>query len=94
MSKVKITVKLEISDHDGYCSGSESEYTYVIKKYIRHIKTSNISQYNDSFWINLLPEPKINYWGSFYCDLSEDSKKHKLGKHEYRYTIKKVEKIA
>ena len=30
--KVKITAKLEISDHsDGYCSASECEYSHSIK---------------------------------------------------------------
>ena len=87
MLKVQITVKLEISDHDGYCSGDESEYKFIIKKYIRKVKSTDISHYNDSFWINLLPEPKINYNGSYYCDISKKSKEHKLDRHEYRYTI-------
>jgi hypothetical protein len=93
MIKVKITVKLETSDHDGYCSGNESEYKSIIKKYIRNIKSNDISEYNDAFWIHLLPEPKINYWNSYYCDNSKDSIKYGLEKHEFRYTILKVEII-
>lgn len=101
MMKVKITSKLETSDHDGYCSGEECEYeckiiTHIIdipKKYKLYPKgTINLDE-DDFDWVNLLPEPELNTDESYYCDNSYESENHGLEKHDYRYTIQSVEII-
>ncbi len=86
--KVKITAKLEISDHDGWCSGSECEYTHTIKTYIVNI--SDEEYYDGIDWIIFLPTPEINTFGSYYCDLSDESEKNNLSNHDYKYTIVNV----
>ncbi len=92
----RITAKLEMNNHDGYCSGDECKYTKKIVK-------ANIvvpEQYIDSpvgkivntieyKWANHLPVPDVNYCGSGYCECRQPE--GGVGKHEYRYTITKVE---
>ncbi len=86
--KFKIVAKLEISDHDGWCSGGECEYTHTIKNYIVNIPDEEY--YDGINLINFLPTPEINTWGSYYCDLSDESKKNNLSNHDYKYTIVKA----
>ena len=86
--KVKITAKLEISDHDGYCSGGECEYTHNIEDYI--IDIPDEEYYDGINWIIFLPTPKINNYGSYYCDNSNKSVEVNLDRHDFRYTIIKV----
>ncbi len=89
--KVLLIVKLEISDHDGYCSGGECEYICKRIRYIRTIPDENVNKsVEDPYWISLLPEPNINMYGSGYCELSEECIKNDIGYHEYRYTILKI----
>jgi hypothetical protein len=98
--KVKIVSKLEISDHDGYCSGEDCEYTVKVVEniadlpieYKSHSK-GKLNNLNEFDWKKLLPEPYINEDGSYYCDVDEECKAHGLGQHDYRYTILSVEII-
>jgi hypothetical protein len=88
--KVMIIVKLEISDHDGYCSDNECIYKSMNRRYMRNIPDENINkQLDDPYWTSLLPEPTINYSVSGYCELSKECSEHYLGHHEYKYTVKK-----
>ncbi len=88
----KIKAKLEISDHDGWCSDNECYYSCFINKYI--IKVPNdIKYYNNFDFTTLLPVPNINC-GSDYCELNLnhrqqfwDCKNNNLERHEYKYTI-------
>jgi hypothetical protein len=97
--KAKITAKLETSDHDGYCSGNECEYeceiiTHTIDTipdiYKTHPK-GMIDDLNEYDWISFLPEPKLNLYESYYCDVSYHSKLNGLDKHDYKYTVLSVE---
>ena len=89
--KVMIVVKLEISDHGGYCSGAECEYVCKNTRYIRKIPDEDINKdINDPYWLKLLPEPQINDYGSGYCELSKECSDNGLGYHEYKYTILKI----
>ena len=98
MKKILIAALLETSDHDGYCSGGDCEYESrkivhlcdIPEKYadseigvIRKSKSDNWDQY--------LPEPELNFSGSYYCHLSDKCKEARLGPHAYKYTILKVE---
>ena len=98
--KAKITAQLETSDHDGYCSGGVCEYetkitTTIIntpKQYLSHsLGLIDIDDLDEYDWVCHLKEPEINYSGSCYCDLSSTSELNGLDKHDYRYTILKVE---
>ncbi len=81
----KIKAKLEISNHDGWCSDNECDYSCFINKYI--IKVPNdIKYYNNFDFTTLLPIPDINY-GSYYCELNKNCKNNNLERHEYKYTI-------
>jgi hypothetical protein len=92
----RITAKLEMNNHDGYCSGDECQYTKKIVKvnivvpeqYINSPvgKIVNTREYK---WANHLPVPDVNYCGSGYCECRQPE--GGVGQHEYRYTIKKVE---
>lgn len=42
--KVLLIVQLEISDHDGYCSGEECVYKSKNIRYIRKIPNENINK--------------------------------------------------
>lgn len=100
MKKAKIRAKLEISDHDGYCSGEECEYEI---KNVSHIvdlpdqyksypegKIKNIDEFTID-WKKLLPEPELNNHGSYYCRVSNECEAHGLEQHDYKYTIQSIE---
>ncbi len=86
-----ILAKLEISDHDGYCSGNECVYKSKNKKYIRTIPEDKVNKpINDPYWIELLQCSNINNTGSYNCKLSRQCIERNLGFHEYKYTIRKL----
>lgn len=94
--KVKIIAILEISDHDGYCSGEECEYTKeTIEKTIifpDELKNTDNITVDCHNWIQYLEEPTLND-GSGYCDLSAECVENNLGIHDYRYNVIAVELI-
>ena len=76
--KAKITAKLEISDHDGYCSGGGCEYkcSTVIKiidvpQEYKNNKRGKIRNVNEYDWIQFLDIQELNHSGSYYCNLSD-----------------------
>jgi hypothetical protein len=98
----RITAKLEMNNHDGYCSGDECKYTKKIVKVNivvpdefkdfpvgRCDKRKRRCEKIEYKWANHLPLPDVNYSGSEYCECHKPE--GGVGKHEYRYTIKKVE---
>lgn len=87
--KLKIKAKLEIADHDGYCSGGECEYTCSIKTYIVDVPDwCTVLAEDYKYLVNYLPTPpNMDMFGSGYCDLSDECVKNDLYKHSYRYTI-------
>ena len=101
---INIEAKLETSDHDGYCSGEENDYECTINNYLVELPKNIIVNEEDLTpkklldinynWESLLPEPNL-HGDSFYCYISDESKKHGLGCHDYRYTIisVKIDKI-
>ncbi len=97
-TKIKITTLLETSDHDGYCSGDECYYESEEKVFILSTPKEYIDfpiglveKYDEEFIKNLLPKPKINMNGSYYCKNSKMSEEKDLGLHDYRYNIINVE---
>jgi hypothetical protein len=89
--KFKVTAKLEISDHSGYCSGEECEYNSSINTYTVNVPED---EYNENYdFIKLLPIPFINDYGSYYCTTSNECIENDLGIHQYRYTVIKVVKL-
>jgi len=96
----RITAQLETNDHDGYCSSEECEYKKKIIKTnipvpdrydscpLGELKDEYLKYHN---WANHLPVPEVNVEGSEYCRYH--CPKGGVGKHEYRYTIKKVDII-
>ena len=100
MRQAKIYALLEVSDHDGYCTDNECDYstshsTYYVdipNGFENHptglLNDDDIYLYN---WIGLLPKPHINDCGSYYCDESEQAMDANLDRHDYRYTIFTIE---
>lgn len=87
-SLYKITARLETSDHDGYCSGSECEYTSsVVEKVVKRKK----GDFNTR-WEDFLDHPNVQ-GNSYYCRVSGQCKQAGLDQHEYRYTVLTVEEI-
>lgn len=98
---LRVRVSLEKSDHDGYCSGSESFYTREENVYtfplpsdfpVKSVGEVGIEDYSDvkSTILHMLPEHGEKYayaYQSGYCDLSKESESHDLSAHDYRYTI-------
>lgn len=93
---VIITALLETSDHDGYCSGNECEYKqqYVEKKVeipkeLLHKEQITIENYN---WLEFFEEPELCVdAGSYFCDISSECENNLLGRHDYKYTVVKIE---
>ena len=92
--KVNLTVKREVNDHDGYCSGAENEYVSNIIT----LKVELPEQYNslsvgstiiDYDWIKELKciEPDLNTDGSYYCDNGKIAVENGLGIHDYKLTV-------
>lgn len=100
MPQLKITVILEISDHDGYCSDGDCEYS---KKFVSKLipipqhfpsdlKVGTFLDEDSSYWIQFFEVPHLHD-DSMYCGLSHESEMHNLGRHEYRYTPYTVEVV-
>lgn len=99
--RVRITSKLETSDHDGYCSEGECEYKVKTKSHVVDLpieyknypegKLVNFDEFGIN-WEDFLPTPELSD-GSCYCDLSTESVANGLNRHEYRYTILSIEII-
>ncbi len=103
---VKITCRLEESDHDGYCSGNECEYYDSIKEFkyclcaialglykkYKDYPEGILEEFEEDEWKDILPEPEErDGCQSGYCDNGDECKKNGLGNHEHRYTILQIE---
>jgi len=98
IAKVSLTCKVEKSDHDGYCSGDECEYSVEnITQIVNYPSKGDLkigdkidpelisgSEYLNSF------EPCLNYSGSRFCDNSVESNKNGLELHDFKITVIKA----
>jgi hypothetical protein len=103
MSKVLIVAWLEMSDHSGYCSDCDCEYSRKqVRKVIltpsewrgRH-SVGFLVNFDPKDWIGYLPVPASflddnDYDQSFMCDNDEEAETNGLHIHSYRYTIHSV----
>lgn len=96
--KIKIKARLEISDHDGYCSGSECEYkTEIITQIVELSQKkyeSCLSEIDTNVWTQFLDTPFIHSRGSYYCENSLESIDQGIDKHDFKYTILSVKTIT
>ena len=106
-NKLKITAKLEIADHDGYCSdfddneGCEYEVKIVESIYPIHqnddlyaYPLGDVDLTLENF-VHRLNDPKMKCQSpSCVCGRSKECKNAELNQHEYRYTIQRVEIIV
>lgn len=98
MMKAVVEYTLEVSDHDGYCSGGDCEYKKESKMYIIDVPDvlkdtpegvlENPQEYD---WSVHLPKPKLNNYGSGYCNISQKAQDAGLERHDYKITVTKVE---
>jgi hypothetical protein len=107
--KLRITAKLETSDHDGYCSEGECEYKVIKKSYVVDLPDELIEIFKGTYddisdklneldeldfdWETLLPRPDINRNGSYWCERSSEVSANNLERHTYKYTISSVKII-
>ena len=89
---IKITFKEEISDHDGYCSGNENEYS--CRTYTKTVEDSDLDSDIQSY---ACYADKIDignrFKQSYYCTMTQEACEADLGPHDYRITIVKAEII-
>lgn len=79
-----MSFKIQVSDHDGYCSGNECEYN----EWIEHIVDWQDKDINaEQREIEKRLEANLNLNGSGYCKASFEAGKHGLVNHDYRITF-------
>ena len=91
--RILITFKEEISDHDGYCSGNENEYTE--RTYTKEVLDTELDPDLNSY---LCYADSCAYIGnrhrqSYYCKMTNEACQADLGPHDYRITVLKAEVI-
>jgi hypothetical protein len=79
--------KVELSHHEGYCSGAENEYTTWVET-PKLLGEGDIEQ--ERLKIERLLEQRVTEeMGSGYCAVSEESESHGLQRHDFRVTYLK-----
>lgn len=87
---VKIYYTLELSDHDGYCSGGECEYSIKEKTYKTLVDDNLLDPCEGKQGYKIfIPKPEVNC-GSGYCELSPECVHENLGIHAHRIKINRV----
>lgn len=90
--RVRFTFKEEMSDHDGYCSGNENEYTCRTYEKEVEIEDTELNADLDKYWYYADTTNIGNRRGqSYYCTMSTEACEADLGPHEVRNTVLKAE---
>lgn len=98
-TRIRIKYLLQISDHDGYCSGNECDYEeFVYKKEIAILPEDFEDDENKIFkdltyYEKFLEHPQLNNCCSYYCEASKEASDHNLDIHDYRITILSIKMI-
>jgi hypothetical protein len=96
---VKLTVRVEFNDHDGYCSGSECEYTCDVKTVtVRVPNTDSPTGVDWAPYIACLdpaddPPRAEPVSQSCCCELGVVGTNHGLNVHQSRLTVIGVERL-
>ncbi len=91
---VRFTFKEEISDHDGYCSGNENEYTCRTYEKEVEVEDTELNANIDTYWYYADKIDIGNRRGqSYYCTMSTEACEADLGPHDVRITVVKAEII-
>ena len=92
--RILITFKEEISDHDGYCSGNENEYTERI--YTKEVLDTELDPDLDSYlcYADSCAYISNRHRQSYYCKMTNEACQADLGPHDYRITVLKAEVIV
>lgn len=101
MRKVRVKALLEMSEHDGYCSGNECEYTSKEKVIVipvpqryQDAPLGLLTEIDQEVWNQILPGPvkeERSYHQSGWCSNDPEADKRRLFNHDYRYTVYSVE---
>jgi hypothetical protein len=93
--RIKFTFKEEISDHDGYCSGNENEYTCRTYEKEVEVEDTELNADLDTYWYYADTTNIGNRRGqSYYCTMSREACEADLGPHEVRNTVIKAEIVT
>lgn len=98
LRRVRLTLLIETSDHDGYCSGDECEYTQtkvrVLVPVPDEFQDSAVGtqlecwlDYWDSYREDYQTQTPVNAGYSHYCLNSKESVAHDLERHECRVRV-------
>jgi hypothetical protein len=94
--QVELSVKIEISDHDGYCSGNECDYIVKTERKVvnvpdtyKDLKVKVGDEITEHDWTKETEDliPQLNITESYYCNNSEKSIENGLMIHDYRMTV-------
>ena len=80
---ILVKYKITISDHDGYCSGSECELT--TKEYKKLLK--NIPELDDIRDYAKYADRVYTNRGSGYCNLNQEVIEEGLDRHDYNISV-------
>ena len=98
---LKITYKLETSDHNGYCSGEECEYEEREKTFVMPVP-KELSQYKIGDKIPVteyewkMPrrlKPQLNLRPGGCCGVSRECVARGLSQHDFNYTVMAYEMV-
>jgi hypothetical protein len=91
--RILVTFKEEISDHDGYCSGNENEYSE--RTYTKEVQDKELDKDITSYlcYADDVYDPSNRRGQSYYCKMSKEACEADIGPHEVRITVLKAELI-
>lgn len=89
IGKIRLRVRIEINDHDGYCSGSENEYNCYMKTLMVDVPEDYPFDHElvEHDWGEQLVKitPRV-HGESMYCENSSHAQ-HKMDAHCTRLTV-------
>ena len=96
--KIRIKLHVEKSDHDGYCSDGECEYSHYTDSFLidippalSYVKEGEYIDEVDELNHEIIPYERRVKWmmgeGNGYCGLSDKSIKKGLRGHDCRVTL-------
>jgi hypothetical protein len=87
-TRILITFKEEIADHDGYCSGEENEFT--CRTYTKEVEVTELNADIQLYWCYADINDISRRNQSFYCRMSKEGEKAGMFPHSVRNTVVKV----
>jgi len=97
--RILLHILVEKSEHDGYCSESECEYSSESYKLVVPIPDNGdfdaFGTIPLNIWDEYLEQYKkdMDFGGSYYCRVSSEARRHGLGQHELVVSVIECEVV-